>query len=408
MSVLNDVDAIRSIDPENMYNFIFDLPEQMAKAAKLASGWNVPIEEYPDIKNIVAIGMGGSSIAADLARSFLSKELLIPFEVIRDYTLPEYVDDESLVIVSSYSGNTEETLAAFDDALDRKAMMVAITTGGLLEEVCALNKVPMLKIPSGMQPRAAIGLSFVPLFLFLEKVGLIENATDRVQATVSSMQDGRERMIEDNPAGINPAKQLAELMQGRVPVIYGGSRLTDVVARRWKGQICENAKTLAFYNVYPEFNHNELVGWSNFMDDLKDFFVVINLRDPEDSPKISARIDAVKDILESNLIQVIDIYASGDSDLERMFNLLQMGDFVSYYLAILNEVDPTPVTVIEDLKEKLAHPDSDDEATLSEADFDPDSEDITDEVDEEAVDDGAEDEGAEEEAAEEDETEKSE
>ena len=354
MSVLDDIEKVRSFDPSNMYNRIFDLPEQMAQALKLAGGWNVPAADFPDVKNIVVVGMGGSAIAGDLARSYLASEIMVPFHICRHYVLPEFVDDETLVIASSYSGNTEETLAAADDALERKAMIVALTAGGLLEEVAALNEIPMMKLPGGFQPRAAIGYSFVPLLVFLEKIGLIKDIVERVRKAIGHMRTARERMIEDNPSGSNPAKQLAELIHGKIPIIYGGPTLTDVLAVRWKGQICENSKTLAFANQYAEFNHNELVGWSKVANQHKDHFIVINLRDIEDHPKIAARMNIVKHLIEEQDVQVIDIYASGETKLERMFNLVQMGDFVSYYLAILGGTDPTPVEVIEDLKKELA------------------------------------------------------
>ncbi len=354
MSILNDIDTLRSLDPGNMYNLIFDLPEQMTKALKMAGGWNVQANDFPDVKNIVVVGMGGSAMAGDLLRSYLSGELLIPMQICRNYVLPEYVDDESLVIALSYSGNTEETLAAVDDALDRKAMIVALTSGGLLEEVATLNEIPMLKLPGGLQPRAAIGYSFVPQLVFLEKIGLIKDAAERIKKAISHLDSTRGRMIEDREVNQNPAKQLAQLIYGKIPIIYAGPTLTDVVALRWKQQICENSKMLSFSNLYAEFNHNELVGWSKLVDTFKEYFIVINLRDTEDHPKISARMSIVKEIIEHHDVQVIDLYASGETELERMFNLIQMGDFVSYYLAILYEVDPTPVAAIDDLKEALS------------------------------------------------------
>lgn len=353
MSLLNDLDAVRALDPDNMYNRIFDLPEQMAKGLKLANGWNVPVAEYPDIRNIVVVGMGGSAIGGDLARTIFAAEMLQPYQVCRNYELPEYVDDETLVIASSYSGNTEETLAAVDDALERKAMMVAITTGGMLEEVARINQIPVLVLPSGLQPRAAIGFSFVPLAIFLEKVGVVKESTERIRTTIGRLEDTRNRMIEDNPDGMNPAKQLAQLMIGKIPIVYAGPTLTDVAGLRWKSQICENSKNMAFFNTYPEFNHNELVGWSRVAPNHSENLIVISLRSEDDHPKISARMDIVKQLIEEQDVQVIDIWASGESKMERVFNLIQMGDFVSYYLAILNEVDPTPVETIEKLKKEL-------------------------------------------------------
>ncbi|MGD8923205.1 MAG: SIS domain-containing protein, partial [Candidatus Zixiibacteriota bacterium] len=145
--ILDDVEKIRASDPQNMYNRIFDLPEQMAKALKVAEVWKISPEDFPDVKNIVVIGMGGSAIGGDLVRSYLESRLLVPFQICRNYTLPEYVDDETLVIASSYSGNTEETLSALDDALQRKAMIAAISTGGILGDIAGINDIPMMTLP---------------------------------------------------------------------------------------------------------------------------------------------------------------------------------------------------------------------------------------------------------------------
>ena len=353
-AILDDLDYVRSFDPDNMYNRIFDLPEQMEKALKLAEVWKVKPEDFPDAKNIVVIGMGGSAIAGDLVRSFLFDKLLVPFEICRNYELPEYVDDETLVIVSSYSGNTEETLAATDDALRRKAMIAAITTGGILEDVATLNDIPFIKIPPGLQPRAAIGFSFVPLLVFLEKIGLVKDVVGEIAGTYKKLEKFREKYIEDNPSLSNPAKRLAVKINERIPIIYSGPRLTDAVAIRWKGQICENAKNLAFANQFPEMNHNELVGWSDIAKQHAEKLLVILLRDADDHPRIRRRMNIVKDIIDKLEIEVIDLHSMGETRLERIFSLIQMGDFISYYLAILNQVDPTPVEAIESLKARLA------------------------------------------------------
>lgn len=354
MSVLNDVDKIRGLDPENMYNRIFDLPEQITEALNIGRGWKFDSSEFSDIKNITVIGMGGSAIGGDLVRTYLASKLQIPFQVCRHYQLPEYVDDESLVIASSYSGNTEETLAALDDALARKAMIAGITTGGMLKEVATLNSIPLAILPAGLQPRAALGYSFVPLMLFLEKIGLAKNATKRIESVAVELATFREKYIEDATSKDNPAKSLAQKIHHRIPIIYTGPTLTDTVGIRWKGQICENSKNLAFANQFAEFNHNELVGWSTVAEEHKEHLIVIILRDEDDHARVSKRMDIVKELIEQHRVEVVEVYSQGSSSMARMFQLIQMGDFVSYYLAVLNEVDPSPVKVIESLKKSLA------------------------------------------------------
>ena len=354
MSTLNDIEKIRSMDPENMYNRIFDLPEQMEEALRIAKTWHVEAESFADPRNIVVIGMGGSAIGGDLVRSFLTPKLVVPFHVCRHYVLPEYIDDESLVIASSYSGNTEETLAALEDALNRKAMIAAITTGGVLKEVAALNEIPILLVPEGLQPRAALGYSFVPLMMFLDKIRLLKNVGKGIEELISQLKKFREKYIEDLPPKDNLAKTLAQKIHGKIPIIYSGPTLTDTIGMRWKGQMCENGKNLAFANLYAEFNHNELVGWHDTVAAHKDHLIVIKLRDKDDNPQIVKRMDIVKGLIEKQGVEVIDVHSLGESSLVRMFSLIQLGDFVSCYLAVLNEVDPSPVHIIETLKKSLA------------------------------------------------------
>jgi len=261
LSILDEVEQIRMMDPGNMYNSIFDFPEQIAEANKIGKLWRFDAGEFMGIKNIVITGMGGSAIGGEILRSYLRATLLVPVEICRNYVLPEYVDDESLVIVSSYSGDTEETVAAANDALDRKSMMAVVTTGGMIADLAKLNELPMAKIPTGLQPRAALGYSLIPMIYFFEKIGLVKKVTKQIDSYVSSLQKFREKYIEDNPVVSNPAKHLAEDIKDKIVMIYTGPTLTDAVGMRWKGQICENSKTLAFNNQFSEFNHNELVGW---------------------------------------------------------------------------------------------------------------------------------------------------
>ncbi len=354
MSMLNDVEKIRAVDPGNMYNRIFDLPEQMEDAIRIGMDAKIRTSDFTDVKNIVVAGMGGSAIGGDLIRTFLSSKLQIPFQVCRNYVVPEYVDDETLVVVSSYSGNTEETLAALDDALARKAMIAAISTGGLLSDVSGVNDFPLIVVPAGLQPRAALGYSAVPLLIFFEKIGLIKNVAEELRQVIGQLKSLRESYIEDVPVDQNPAKRLAVQIHGRLAIVYSGPTLTDAVALRWKGQICENSKNLAFANHYAEFNHNELVGWSETVEKHKDHLIVIQLRDRDDHPQIVKRMDIVKGLIEQRGVPVIDVESKGDSPLTRMFSLIQLGDFLSYYLAVLNDVDPTPVKVIETLKNMLS------------------------------------------------------
>lgn len=351
---LDSIESIRSLDPGNMYNAIFDMPEHMAEAMRLSAIWKVDPAEFSEIKNVVMIGMGGSAISGDLARSLLAPSLMVPLTVHRHYILPEYVDDETLVIASSYSGNTEETVAACEDALQRKAMLAAVTTGGLLKEISDINQVPLCEIPVGLQPRAAIGYLFCCPMLFLEKVGLAPGFTDDLKQMIGGLQKYRDVYIEDNPAESNTAKALAKRIQGKTVVIYTGPTLTDGVGTRFKGQLCENGKQLAWANQFSEFNHNEFEGWSKSVEPIQEHLAVIILRDAEDMPQIRTRMNIVRDHIKDLGIDVIELHTKGQTRVERMFSLIQLGDFISYYLAILNDTDPTPVLAIEAMKLQLA------------------------------------------------------
>lgn len=353
MSVLDNVDKIRESDPSNMYNKIFDLPEQLTDALKLAKRWQLNADDFLDPGNIMLVGMGGSAIAGDMIRTLLRPSLLIPFEICRDYQLPEYVDDETLVLASSYSGNTEETISAVEDALARKAMMAAFSTGGMLGDICKLNDVPMAQLPSGLPPRAAIGYSFALMMYFLETIGLAKGTVDEIKEMLPNLGHYREAYIEDNPTESNPAKLLASKIHGRIPIVYSGPAVTDAVGLRFRGQIAENGKNLVFGNQFPEFNHNELVGYCEVAKQHAERLLVILLRDAEDHPQVRTRMNVVKEIIDKAGIEIYEVHTKGKSRMERMFSAIQMADFTSYYLAVINEVDPEPVEAIEWLKKEL-------------------------------------------------------
>jgi len=351
---IDDVEQVRALDPANMYNAIFDLPEHMAEAARIASMWRVQPVDFADPRNIVVVGMGGSAIGGDMVVSTMSSKLMVPLQICRHYELPEYVDDETLLIASSYSGNTEETIAAVEDGLARKAMIAAITTGGLLKDICSINEVPWCQIPAGLQPRAAIGYSFVPLMLFLEKIGLVAGFSDELKTLIVALQKFREVFIEDLPVEQNPAKNLATKLIGKIPIIYSGPSVTAAAGSRFKAQLCENGKHLSFTNQFSEFTHNELVGWCESVEPYKDFLAVIILRDAEDLPQIRNRMNIVRDRIKGLGVEIIEVHSKGATRMERMFSLVQLADFASYYLAVLGDNDPSPVEAIEDLKAQLA------------------------------------------------------
>jgi len=342
---------IQRVDPKGMYQCILDFPKQAEEAVHIGNRASVKLNTK-GLANIVLTGLGGSAIGGDLLRSYLSDELQFPFVVNRHYVLPDFVGHKSLVIVSSYSGDTEETIAAYKDAIKRKAKVLCISTGGEVKKMSAKHKHPCIQIPGGLQPRAALGYSFFPLLMTLGKVGIIGPKTKEIGETLRLLREiaseyGNPELESNGPL------RLAEGLRGKLPVIYSPTEYLDAVNVRWRGQIAENAKQLAFGHVFPEMNHNELVGWNVLKDLMKQTHVVV-LRDKATHKRIALREEITEQILRQHTSNLTEVWSRGKSLLARMFSLVHFGDWVSFYLAILNNQDPEPVQVINYLKSELA------------------------------------------------------
>ncbi|MFQ6032890.1 MAG: bifunctional phosphoglucose/phosphomannose isomerase [Candidatus Zixiibacteriota bacterium] len=353
MHLLDDIIEIRKIDHNGMYDLIYQFPSQFEDALNLTEEVKLPEWNANQIQNIVVAGLGGSAIGGDLVRSYLAERLNIPFFICRNYTLPNFVDESSLVFISSYSGNTEETLSAYEDAKKRGAKILAVSSDGKVIEKALQDKIAYVNIPKGFPPRAALGYSFAPILLMLERLGFVRGEKDHLKETKEFLSSNRLKYRMELPVEENLAKRMALELHKKLPILYAATDHFDAVSTRWKGQICENAKMLAFNNVFPEFNHNELVGWKILSEYGNDLTVVI-LKDRDDHPRIKMRMEIVKGIIEKQDVKVMEVESCGETLLSRMFSLIQLGDFVSFYLAILNKEDPTPVKVIDFLKNELA------------------------------------------------------
>lgn len=352
MTNLDDLTEIEKIDRSNFAGLIESFPEQLEQGSKIASAFAFPRWKVSAISNIVVAGLGGSAIAAELVKSYLNYQLKIPFLIVRHYQFPEFVSQKSLVIASSYSGDTEETLSAYQKAKKAKAKIVSIASGGKLSRLCQRDKLPQVAIPTGIPPRAALGYSFVSLLVLLGRMGLIHSDLQAIQRAIRFLKDFRQNFTPTAYGSDNLAKSLAKRLYGRIPVIYAGEDYFSAVALRWKQQICENAKVLSFCNAFPEFNHNELVGWGE-LENFREKLIVVILRDRGDHNRIQARMQIVDQILKKKKIEVIPVESRGKDVLTRILSLVHLGDWASYYLALLNEVDPTPVEVIDYLKKRL-------------------------------------------------------
>jgi len=348
---LDDPEVFNQYDPEGMLAHIKELPRQCQQAWQAAMSFNLPAD-YTEVDRVIILGMGGSAIGGDLVRSLAETESRIPILIHRDYGLPAFVNDRTLVIASSYSGNTEETLSAFEPALKTGAKKLAITTGGKLKAMAEENIIPVFKINYKAQPRAALGFSFLPTLGVLQKLGFLNDKSADVAETVQVLEGLSARTGEKSPLASNPAKQLAQRLYGCLTVIYGADIVAEV-AHRWKTQINENSKAWAFYEVFPELNHNATVGYE-FPKELASKIRVVMLRSPSFNQRVQLRYQVTCELLDRANIEHEFVDSEGKSPLSQMMSLVLMGDYASYYMAILYRVDPSPVEVISYLKERLA------------------------------------------------------
>ncbi|RPI68413.1 MAG: bifunctional phosphoglucose/phosphomannose isomerase [Ignavibacteriae bacterium] len=347
-----------TIDKGGMFDVLYNFPKQIEQAVDI--GESAPIWRQTAVSNRYAIfGLGGSAIGGDLLRSFASGVEWgqhLDISVHRGYNAPGWLDSDTNVIFSSYSGETEETLSAFDQARKKTMRMLTITTGGTLGKKSITAGAPIINIPTGFQPRCALAFAFFPLLTVMSRYGTFDAKGARmntrgINETVRETEALRDLYASANAK--NPAYALAKKLVDAYPVIYSANERMDAVNLRWRGQIQENAKHVAFGNLLPEMNHNEINGWQNPKGKTKPFHAIL-LRDPDDHARVKIRFDALKDIIKGSVGDVTTIEGTGKSLLSRMFTSIYMGDWVSYHLALLHQVDPTPVPVIMSLKAKLS------------------------------------------------------
>jgi len=317
----------------------------------MAMDFDLP-QDYANIDKVVILGMGGSAIGGDLVSSLALSEAKLPILIHRDYNLPTFIDAKTLVIASSYSGMTEETLSSFEQALDTKSKKLAITTGGKLKTMAEKRNAPVFSFAYKAPPRAALPFSLMPILCFLQRLSFISDKSSDVAETVPILQQLSREINENMPLPQNPAKQLASKLHGHLAVIYGAG-IASEVAHRWKTQLNENSKAWAFYEVFPELNHNSVVGYQ-FPQELASKIVVVLLDSALLSKPIQLRYQVTCQLLEQAKVDYQIVDGKGTSPLSQIMSLVLFGDYTSYYLAILNKIDPTPVKAIDFLKEQLA------------------------------------------------------
>src|ERR1700679_3954609 len=306
---------IRRIDQSDMTGHVANMGKYLREAVELSSGALKEAQLPKDIGSIIVLGMGGSAIGGDFIRSYLSGNLKVPVFVNRSYDLPAHADSRTIVIASSYSGNTEETLSAFEQAIEKKLSVICITTGETLGE--RAKKLGLTTIPqhAGMQPRAAFAFSFVPLLLIFEKLGLTSGEEKNIESAAAFLDTLSERYGTAHLDDKNLAYHLAGELIHRIPVIYCQSDY-EACGLRWRGQIQENTKHVAFSNVLPEMNHNELNGWAHPVDMIPHFSVLFLRSGADESPRIAKRFSVMKEILMGKQASVTEITAEGSTRLE--------------------------------------------------------------------------------------------
>ena len=347
---LDNPRVISGIDSADMIGRVRELPRQLSLARRVAASVKLPTS-HTEVDSVCVLAMGGSAIGAELVGGIAGDRLRVPLLVHRDYGLPSWAGERTLVIAASHSGETVETVSGAAEARRRGLPLVVISTGGALGTAAAADGTPYLRYESPGQPRAAIGFGIGLMHELLVRSGLLVDP-DPLGPAVETLEAVLERNAPSVETDASPAKQLAWSIFGRIPIIYGAGRMA-AVAHRWKTQLNENAKAWAAFEPMPEANHNAIEGSLNPRE-LSDALYVVELRDPTEEPEMAARYAVVNELLGERATNRSVVWAEGPSPLARVLSGVAFGDLVSVYLAILYQTDPTPVTLLAMLKQRLA------------------------------------------------------
>jgi len=342
---------MKEFDKSNMFEVLINFHKQISEAVDIAYNVDLTGFNVDNINTIIINGLGGSAIGGDLVRSYSHYTSRLPIYINRNYNLPGFAGKNTLSVISSYSGNTEETNNAYSESIKKDCKILCITSGGKVQNMAEKINNLLIIIPGGLQPRCAIGYSFFSLLITLSRLKFFEISKTEIDNIISNIKDLSILYSGFNES--NPARKIAEQLKNSLPVIYSSTDILDVVNLRWRGQISENAKQLAYGNVYPEMNHNELVGWE-MNENLLGQITVIFLQDMDDNERIKTRMDITSDIYRKYARDIIVVSDNATSRFERVLNLIYLGDWDSYHLALLIKVDTTPVVAIIYLKEKLS------------------------------------------------------
>jgi glucose/mannose-6-phosphate isomerase len=348
---LDDLKIHKKIDKAGMYSKIIHLPEQVLKAyndLEIHKPGSFNSLDLSEIDNLVICGMGGSAISGDIAKACFGS--ILPVEIVKDYKIP-YINEKTLVIIISYSGNTEETYSCLKQALAVTPYIGAITSGGKVKDLVSDDHL-WVELEAGFPPRSAIGMLFFSLIRVLEEYKIIEDQSIPVKKIVAGLIKKAAALCVANPGEMNIAKGSAEKIRGKIPIIYPAFPELLPLAYRWKCQINENAKYPAFTHTFPEMNHNEIEGWEH--SGLNNNFIPVFLRRMQEEKNYSKRLKAFKVILSERNIEYLEFFLEGETLMQQTFSLIYLGDMISYYLAILEGTDPTCIDYIDFLKKNIS------------------------------------------------------
>ena len=339
-------DYVNKYDPQDQFNVLVNTYQQIEFAWK--NKISIDGINKSDISNIIISGLGGSAISADLIKNYLGSEIKIPIIVNRNYNLPKFASKNTLFIASSYSGNTEETISALNQALELGCKIVCITTGGEVEAIAKSKKLNCVKVQPGFQPRYSLGLSFFSLLKVFQELNLIPDQTKIVEKVIGLW---KQKGIDYSKEG-NLAFTFAESLVGFIPVIYSVADSTSAVGYRFKCQLNENSKLHAFHNEIPEMNHNEIIGWESYQE--KVFHSkIINIVDETYHPQIQKRFEILKDIFSKSGVETVTLKSNEESYKVRLLDLIYLADWISYYVGVLRDYDPSEIDNIYTLKDRL-------------------------------------------------------
>jgi len=343
---MNIKEFIQKYDTQNQFEVLQNTYKQIEYAIN---------NSYPEfgsdkeaINKIIVTGLGGSAISGDLLKNFLKDELTVPVQINRNYFLPSFADEKTLLIASSYSGNTEETISSFNDGLKRKCKIICLSTGGKLEKLAADNSIPFIRLQKGFQPRYALGLSFFSLLKVFEKLQLIPSQEKIIRKIISLWKEKASAYSAEGNIALTTAQQLI----GFVPIIYSASDYTNAVGYRFKSQLNENSKLHAFHHEFPEMNHNEIIGWESHQQ--KQLHTkVIYLLDETYHPQIKKRFQIVSEFIKKSDVEIISIESNENDFKVRIMDLIFLVDWISFYLGVIRGFDPSEIEYINLLKDRL-------------------------------------------------------